>query len=368
MFRAHVVQAQFGDCLILEYGTKARLRYTLIDGGPPGNFDAHVEPALAAIVGAGGKLDLVVASHVDNDHIVGTLDLLAAIEDDDASDRPRRTSVAGLWHNSFGRTLDPSGTLTEQMQTVLAMAGLAGIAMPTVTGTFLGLREGDRLRLLAKKLKLPSNKGFKDDLIQVETAKQAIKLGPLELRIAGPSRSNLEALRREWRAWLAETAEKMASNPTAAAMTDRSVPNLSSIVIMASCQGKTLLLTGDARGDHIIEGLTAARLAPKGRLHVDVLKVQHHGSKRNVDRNFFEAVTADTYVVSADGKYGNPDLDTLIWIVDTAHDGGRPVKLVVTNETDSTRKLLSRRKPSTYGYELVTIAPGEHSVGVTLSG
>ena len=36
MFKVHAIQASFGDCLILEYGTAAAPKYVLIDGGPPG--------------------------------------------------------------------------------------------------------------------------------------------------------------------------------------------------------------------------------------------------------------------------------------------------------------------------------------------
>ena len=71
MFSLHVVQAQFGDSLILEFGTPKKRRYILIDGGPSGTYAADLQPALAQIVGTSGQLDLVVLSHVDNDHIVG---------------------------------------------------------------------------------------------------------------------------------------------------------------------------------------------------------------------------------------------------------------------------------------------------------
>jgi hypothetical protein len=48
-----------------------------------------------------------------------------------------------------------------------------------------------------------------------------------------------------------------------------------------------------------------------GTLAVDALKVPHHGSVHNVDADYFETIVADHYVVSADGKYDNPDVATL---------------------------------------------------------
>jgi glyoxylase-like metal-dependent hydrolase (beta-lactamase superfamily II) len=87
MFKLHVVQAQFGDCLILEYGMPKKPRFILVDGGPPGNYSADLALALDKILGARAKLDLVVISHIDNDHIVGVLDLFAALESDAVSGR-----------------------------------------------------------------------------------------------------------------------------------------------------------------------------------------------------------------------------------------------------------------------------------------
>jgi hypothetical protein len=367
MFKLHVIQAQFGDSLLLEFGASDNARYVLIDGGPPGNYSADLQAALGDIIGIGGNLDLIVLSHIDNDHVVGVLDLLAGIEDDQVSGRPLRTKVAQLWHNSFDRTIDTDGVITQQLQSIMGMAGAANIAMPLATDAFYGVREGNRLRLAAQKLKIAQNQGFTDDTILVETARQGTNFGPLEFRIAGPNKANLKALRALWLEWLAKTSDQVASDPAAAAMVDRSIPNLSSIVLLATCDGKTVLLTGDARGDHILAGLKSAKLATRGKLHVDVLKVQHHGSDRNTDQAFFRAITADTYVISANGKYGNPDFETLRWIVESAKTDRRPIKLVVTNETEGTTELREKLDPGEYGYVLTVLERGKHSYVVNLA-
>jgi Metallo-beta-lactamase superfamily len=367
MFSLHVVQAQFCDSLILEFGTPKKRRYILIDGGPSGTYAADLQPALAQIVGTSGQLDLVVLSHVDNDHIVGVLELFAALEEDQASERPARIQVAELWHNSFARSLDPDGEISQKMQVLMELAGAANVAMPLAMDAFYGIREGNRLRLMAQKLKVPANKGFRNDLIVGPTAKSGIKFGPLELRVAGPSRANLKALQAEWLEWLAKTGAKIASDPAAAAMVDRSVPNLSSVVLLATCNRKTVLLTGDARGDHIMAGLNAAKLTTRGKLHINVLKVQHHGSSRNASPDFFKSVTADTYVLSANGRYGNPDFAALQWIVESARDRPQPITLVVTNETESVKELQKKLDPSTYRYKLEVLPPGKHSIAITLA-
>ncbi len=92
---------------------------------------------------------------------------------------------------------------------------------------------------------------------------------------------------------------------------DRSVFNLSSIVVLAEAGGKRMLLCGDARGDHVLEGLEAAEAMTDGVLALDVLKLPHHGSIRNVEADFFERLPARHYVISADGRDGNPETATL---------------------------------------------------------
>jgi hypothetical protein len=78
-----------------------------------------------------------------------------------------------------------------------------------------------------------------------------------------------------------------------------------------------MLLTGDARGDKILAGLELVKAMKKGgKLHVDLLKVPHHGSSNNLETNFFERITADHYVFSGDGEHGNPERESLEMLLD----------------------------------------------------
>ena len=76
---------------------------------------------------------------------------------------------------------------------------------------------------------------------------------------------------------------------------------------------QSILLTGDGRWDHLIEGLEeTGRLARGGRLNVDILKVPHHGSRNNVvDTDLLNRVIAKDYVFCGDGHHGNPAVEVL---------------------------------------------------------
>ena len=137
-------------------------------------------------------------------------------------------------------------------------------------------------------------------------------------------------------------------------MADISKPNLSSIQLhIKDDTGKTAIFTGDGRGDHLLQGLGQANLlSAAGTIHVDVFKLPHHGSDRNVTKTFFKKVTADHYIASANGKDGNPDYSTLSWLVQVAKDQGRQITIHATNKTKSTTDLVDDFDPQTFGYTL----------------
>ena len=73
------MQAEYGDCFILESNQGNKKVTVLIDGGPYQTFEKHLKPVLRKLP-LGGKLDLVILSHIDNDHIIGLLDLFNEIK------------------------------------------------------------------------------------------------------------------------------------------------------------------------------------------------------------------------------------------------------------------------------------------------
>ena len=381
MFRLHVLQARYGDCLLLEFGTASDPRYVLVDGGPPQTYERHLRRELVRIAERQGgppvRLDLVVLSHVDHDHVVGLLDLTSELREQRAKQAAELVEIAALWHNAFDDTLRLNSDLGSRLESLRVQAvGAASEATmaPSSTNIALeGIRDGRRLRHDAALLGIPVNPGFPGGLVTVDTAPETISLGDLTLRVVGPTLDNLDELQEQWEDWLEEHADDMASgDPQLAAEADRSVPNLSSIMLWAQVEidsmAWTILLTGDGRGDHLLQGLRRASLLDHcSNLHVDVLKVAHHGSERNASRRFYRKVTADTYLISADGLHGNPDLATLAWIVEGAREDGREIEILVTNRTPSTEKLLHEYPPSDYGYRLVVLEPESSALTVELA-
>lgn len=369
MFKLRVVQAEYGDCLVVEYGTPSQPRYLLVDGGPPTTYERHVRGELQAIAASGGRVALAILSHADRDHIIGLLDLTAELRQQQADDEEGVVAIDALWHNAFEDSIGSGNDIEIRLQAAMAAAGAASQAMTSTGMATQGIGDGRQLRRDALLLGIPINPRFCSGLISVEQAPPSIPMDNLTLRIVGPTERNLESLREEWQEWLDKHADDIASgDPLLAAMADRSIPNLSSIMLLAVAEGKTLLLTGDGRGDHLLQGLEQAGLLDaEGRLHVDVFKVPHHGSDRNVTRTFFKTITADRYVISANGRHDNPDLATLIWIVEAAKEQERGIEILVTNETSASRKLVEEYPPDVYGYQLTTMSKDVHALVIELA-
>jgi hypothetical protein len=343
MFSLDVRRAHKGDCLLLHFGSKDAPGLIMIDGGPKNVYKPHLKPRLEQIRKARGlakndslPVDLLMVSHVDDDHIQGILDLTK--EEIAARDahQPRLLNVLSFWHNSFDAIIghEPK-ELTASFQDHFGAAALSGGGLsddavgeveddsqeePEVTESSLkvlaSIEQGFRLRSDAEGLGYPRNPEFDGKLIIARANAKPVEVAAgLKFIVLGPMQPELEALHKKHEEWLRELKKKGKSPAeTLAAYVDKSVPNLSSIVVLAEFGGKRMLLTGDARGDKVLEGLQLARLLAPGKnskIEVELLKVPHHGSSNNLDTDFFERIVAKHYVFSGDGEHGNPERESM---------------------------------------------------------
>lgn len=351
IFSLDVRRARKGDCLILHYGTQKERGLAVIDGGPGNVYKPFLRPRLEAIRKAWGlpndkplPVDLLMVSHIDDDHIKGILELMGELNAPDSDQKPKLVKIFNVWHNSFDDIIgnDPHQLLSA----VTASVGVvAASQLPEVDPKDLddhvamvlaGVAQGQKLRDDTKKL--PRNSEFDGELIMA-TGKKTINMQKgLKFTVVGPMKQELAKLQKEHDKFLQKQEKK--NNAATAAFTDESVANLSSIVVLAEAGGKRMLLTGDARGDKIIEGLELTGLLAKdGTMHVDLLKVPHHGSDRNMETDFFRRVTADHYVFSGDGEHGNPERDTLQMLLDARGDAQLTIHLTYpVDEIDVARK------------------------------
>jgi glyoxylase-like metal-dependent hydrolase (beta-lactamase superfamily II) len=331
MFILEALRAKHGDALLLHYGTKAKPKLAVVDAGPGGVYADAVRPRLTEIRAERGladdeslEIDLMMVSHLDADHITGILELMRKLRDLRQAKKPLPWKIARFWHNAFDDLTGgkAGGAAVASTNSALQTASV-GDDLPQIEGSSLVLAsvgQGRELRDLVKFFGLDGNPPFNGI---VKEPHKPIKLDGLELTVLGPDQKNLETLQKDWAKKVKELLAKKskAAKAELADYVDTSVYNLSSIVVLAKADGKTMLLTGDARGDFTLAALRKAGVLKPGKpLKVDLLKLPHHGSDRNVDQDYFDSIQAKHYVISADGKYTNPDVPTLQMISKSRKD------------------------------------------------
>ena len=335
IFSLDVIRARKGDCLMVHYGSKDDPHLVMIDGGPKGVYGPHLKPRIEQIrkdreldKKESLTVDLLMVSHVDDDHIQGILDLTREMRVNKDGQKPQPIQVLDFWHNSFENIINHTPdelTASFKSQFPAAVGGDPPNDMTvdrededeeTITSTLkvlASIQQGAQLRHDAELLEFPPNVEFDEKLVLAEGKNSFDMENGLTLTVVGPMLPELQKLHKKHQEWLKDLKAKgMEPEDALADYVDKSVPNLSSIVVLAEVEGKKILLTGDARGDKVLEGLELVELVePGGKLHVDILKVPHHGSSNNLDDDFFERITADHYVFSGNGEHGNPERESL---------------------------------------------------------
>jgi beta-lactamase superfamily II metal-dependent hydrolase len=361
--------ADKGDCLLLRGADGTNV---LIDGGMRQSYSQFVAVALGRIRNRKERLRLVCVSHIDQDHISGVLQLLDDMaawrvhdyrkKDEDRPDPPavpRPPEIDGIWHNAFHEQIGKNSGPVQQM--LAASAALlsalprerakqaAGDRRELATSVKEALQLSRRIR--AGQLKIPLNREFDHRLVMTRDGARPIRVGSMKFTVIAPFQEDLRNLREEWNTWLRENQDELREvqrrsrededllqsseldrllSPllTQADVLGRrervTLPNLASIMIFVEEAGRTLLLTGDGHASDILKGLERTKkLAPEAGMHVNLLKVQHHGSEHNIDRDFCKRITADRYVFCADGAHDNPDLGAVEAIIDSRVGGQR---------------------------------------------
>jgi hypothetical protein len=296
---------------------------------------------------------------------------------------PLPPEVLKVWHNSFADQLpETAGVVANALaNTAEILSGLASADETTVrvreyhqdlathTGHALELTN----RIGAGQLGIAVNPEYGGKLMAFANGKQpALKLGKARFTLLGPTHKDLENLKREWDKWLDDNKTKVRqiqkasradadalvssvdafvgpleaearmlieelSTPAIDARFEDSLaatpaelglrkkvtpPNLASLMFLVEEGPQKLLLTGDGHADDILAGLdNRKQLDSKGKLHVDVLKVQHHGAEYNMTVDFARRITADHYVFCGNGHSTNPEEVVLETIVDARKTG-----------------------------------------------
>lgn len=309
MLSIRMLPAKEGDALWITWGTAAAPHRMLIDMGTEG-VGKKVRTRLLALPEAQRKLDLVVVTHVDRDHIGGVLTCLAE------ADEIPGLEIADVWFNGFthltgGKVtlapgLEPMGPAQGERLSVwlrkqrwnLAFGGHACVRTPGKPLQTATLHDDLKLTVIGSTTaKLAS---FVDEW--EEEVHAALASGNLTEDQVTPG---LEIMGTGVKPVL-ESQDDLEELAATATSNDSAKANGSSIALLLEYQGKSVVLAGDAHSEDLIEGLKAAR--GNGRVAIDAFKLPHHASQANVTRALVEKVECPVWLVSTDGtRFKHPD-------------------------------------------------------------
>lgn len=289
VFRLHVLPAGIGDALVIDYGCEGALQRVVIDGGV-----TKAARALVGYLGGDVPIELMVVTHIDNDHIAGMLKALGSLAGG--------IRCGEFWFNGFRH-------------------------LPQSPLESMGPVEGERLTTYLVEHDVAWNTHFGGRAVMVHPSNgpPSVRLpGGLKLTVLSPGHDQLNELRKKWLTVVQEAGldpsvpvveeepipagrlERMGGldvEKLAAATTpiDRTEANGSSIALLAEWSDRSCLLAGDAHPDVLVASLDRW-LGPGVPLHVDVFKLAHHGSKANVTNELMARVKAAAYVFSSSGE------------------------------------------------------------------
>ena len=337
MIRIDLLPAKDGDSLLVTYGDAERTRRLLIDGGRASSYPL-IKPVLAAIT---EPLDLLVVTHVDQDHILG---VLAMFKD------PDRAQFRDVWFNGFDHLVDA------ELET-------------------FGARDGELFTTALLNQSAPWNKAFRGRSVEVGRPFDPFD-DEAQLRILAPDRALLEQLIPVWEKECADHGLIPGRDPKepppgfegfgavdieALALTpfdrDTSRTNITSIAFLLEYDGIRTAFTGDGDDARLVASFRElADAQGGGRVRVDALKVAHHGSDGNISRELLELIDCPRYLISTNGaRHGHPDDVAMARIL--KFGGAR--KEIVFNYRDRAALWDNDDWKATYGYTVVAPAAAD---------
>lgn len=331
-FTIEAMPAKQGDALLVEWGTSRVTHRMLIDAGTAAAYRSGIRDRLMALPVKKGvrPIDLLVITHIDNDHIEGVIELLL---DDDLALRP-----ADIWFNGWKHIRGPR---------------------------MLGAKEGEWLGALMMLQDRPWNRAFNGRVVRTGRGRLPRRdVGGMEIVLLSPGEKQIEALRDKWADVITDAGGtpgdfeaaigalrkkgKLGAGPMLGrAGRDRSEANGSSIAFLCRYAGRTALLSGDAFHSVLADGLTRFGREEKsvGPVPVDLYKVSHHGSFNNVNAALLDALDCPRYLISTNGdQHEHPDRLAVDLIIDSrVGSDGPPTELVFNYRTKFTRAFSAKR-------------------------
>lgn len=317
-----------GDCFLV----KTNFSNLLIDGGTSSSYK-HWSKSLSNI----NVIDALFITHIDSDHTNGVIKLL--------DEKVNKTiHISNVFFNGVKEITQMEVGLDCDYDTEYD-AITSNFSQVHNTDMNIGFSEGTSLSYMLELKGVLINQTNKSKAIHQESFNNPLKINDVTIQILGPKLKSLNKLKSLWLDVLEERGirrkvitskhsksfetfvnslsqtqnedSNISSNNTLCIdelcaqqyVRDTSLSNETSLSFIIRNNDKSILMLGDSHVETIIEWMDSQQIKI---LHIDAIKISHHGSKHNINADFIKRVMCNKYLISTNGKkHHHPDLEAL---------------------------------------------------------
>ena len=336
-----------GDCILISFDHKGEKKNILIDGGIPRTYQYHLKPELEKLVNENEKIDLLIITHIDDDHIGGIKELYQDVDF-------CRDFIKEIWFNSGDLLSDYYNAEREALRAVEIIKN---------DQTNMSVGQGITLENALKE--------EKGNWVQELTCVSGniINFLGLSITVLAPNEAKLKRLHKHWETEMDKKVKMSEEHddfeiPISELikrkfMEDKAIPNGSSIALLIKENNKSVLLLGDAYPSIVSDSIEKIGLASKeNKLKLDLVKVSHHASKGNTSPRLLTLIESNKFVISTDGsKHGLPDKEAIARII-----ASQPNSTIFFNYDEISKKIFIPEDKESFSFSCSLLSETEYSI------
>jgi beta-lactamase superfamily II metal-dependent hydrolase len=384
--------AENGDAFLINFSNKANF---VIDMGYKETYEDYIKNDFKEIAKKNEKIDLLIISHIDEDHIEGAIEFLK----ENKSIRNQSVVVVDeIWHNSYkhlqiNRKSDGKVDDTEYgiLNDIIKAKSTSKKEKKDEEKEISSL-QGSTLASYIYGYNYEWNKSFSYKAACIEED-NGISINGIEIKVISPNYTKLKNLIRQWLSFLksekynfkitsdsvfddayelymknikdfeVDEEKQISSKSTRfdidvlknikTTSRDKSKSNGASIGIEVIFKKKRMLFLGDCHEDILIDYFKNI-MKDNERLFFHLVKIPHHGSLRN-NSEWIDLIKAKYYVFSTDNKAhsGHPSIELICKIISSNKGCKEKIFLVFNYKIDLIEKINRIDLKKIYNYEII---------------
>ncbi|MGZ0043068.1 MBL fold metallo-hydrolase [Paenibacillus ottowii] len=348
--RIEMFPAKNGDTFLVSCFGESNVNI-LIDLAYLHTYKNYVKPVLLNKKTMGESLDLMVVTHIDQDHIAGAISFL---EDNGTCEAPNIIEVKEIWHNSYRHlSISQHEHQLNKTEKEIIEKKVVYVERDFDSRTPISGKQGSRLAGYLYLNGYNWNESYSGNAVSYNKIPVFLGNGSVKLTVLSPTDIELSDLERVWRKELRRTFPRMplTSDPCfddaveyvseylepkgigvgrtnvsatgsikklsmSCFIEDGDEINASSITFILEHKDKKMLFLGDCPPSITIRQLKDLFSTTEVPPYFDLIKVSHHGSQFNTNVDLLNMIDSKNYLISTSGSgHGHPDMETLSRIV-----------------------------------------------------